>query len=210
MIVAEMERNEPAAHPQQAPTTGGGARNRVSLAVAWRMRDLVLAPPALLLCGVGEALLFAQGSRGWGVVLLAIGVLFGALAWSNSRDKPVPAAGQELGTLPARRGSVLRVVGIGAALVLAGGGVLAWFAAPDALFGLQGVLWLASIAVFALSCYRWHPAGELAVCEASTSVAWTRGERLVLGGLLALALCTYLVALDTIPWHFHQDEVVAY
>ena len=208
--MAEMERNELDTHPQQASTRGGGARNHVSLPGAWRTRDLVLALPALLLCCVGETLLFDEGLRTWGVALLGMGVLLGALAWSNTRDKPVPPVEQGRGTLPARRGRALRVVGVGAAIMLAGGGLVAWFVEPEAVFGLQGVLWLASIAVFVLSCYRWHPAGELAVRDASTPVAWTHPERLLFGGLIALALCTYMVALDTIPWHFHQDEVVAH
>lgn len=212
MIVAEMERNKPAAHPQQAPTAGDGAQVPTALwrAPAWRMRDVVLGLAALLICGVGEARLFDEGLRDLGAVLLGIGVLLWALAWSNTRDEPILVVGHRPGTLPARQEPVLRMVGIGSALLLASGGVLAWFAAPDALFGLQGVLWLASIAVFLLSCYRWRTAGELAVRAASTCAAWTRAERLVFGGLLALALCTYLLALDTIPWHFHQDEVVAH
>ncbi|HEX8598550.1 MAG TPA: glycosyltransferase family 39 protein [Chloroflexia bacterium] len=205
-----MERNKPAADPQQAPPTGDGAQKPLSLERAWHTRDLVLALPALLLCGVGEVLLFDNGLRDFGAILLTIGVLLGVLAWSHTRDKPIRVAGQGPRTLPAKRRSALRVVGIGAALSLASGGVLAWFAQPGAVFGLQGVLWLASITVFLLSCYRWHTAGELAVCAASTYVAWTRAERLVFGGLVVLALCTYLIALDTIPWYFHQDEVVAH
>ncbi|HVG00503.1 MAG TPA: hypothetical protein VND68_11745, partial [Chloroflexia bacterium] len=97
-----------------------------------------------------------------------------------------------------------------AALILSGGGMLARSAEPGAVFGLQGVLWLASMAVFALSCYRWHQTGELATRAASPSAAWTRHERLLFGGLVGLALCTYLLGLDAIPWSFHQDEVVAY
>ncbi len=210
MIVAEMERNKPAAHPQQAPTTGDGAQKQARHRGAWRMREVALAFAALLLCGVGEALLFDEGLRNWGAVLLTIGVLLGAWAWSNTRDAPIAVVGHTPGTLPAKPDPVLRVIGIGTALLLAAGGVLAWLAEPDAVFGLQGVLWLASIAVFVLSCYRWHTAGELAARATSPCVEWTRAERLVMGGLLALALCTYLVALDTIPWHFHQDEVVAH
>ena len=178
---------------------------------AWRARDFALALPALLLAGMGEVLLFDEGSRTWGAVLLGVSVLLGAVAWSGTLYRPVPVAGpEEAGAGLGRRDLRLRLGGIATALILWGGGMLAWFAEPGAVFGLQGVLWLASMAVFALSCYRWHPPGDLAARAGSYSTAWTRHERLVFGGLTVLALCTYLLGLDAIPWSFHQDEVVAY
>jgi hypothetical protein len=174
------------------------------------VRDLVLVAPALLLAGVGEVLLLDEGLRKWGAILLAIGALLGALAWSGARDNLLLVAGDAATTAQARREFMLRLAGILSALLLEVGGILAWFAEPDALFGLQGVLWLSSMAVFVLACYRWYPPKELAARSTATGVAWTHAERLLFGGILVLTLCTYLVALDTIPWRFHQDEVVAH
>ncbi|MDQ3929037.1 MAG: glycosyltransferase family 39 protein, partial [Chloroflexota bacterium] len=140
-----------------------------------------------------------------------LGVLLGVFAWSGTRDRLSPADELRAPAVRAgRRELVLRLSGIVAALLLALGGVLAWFAEPGAVFGWQGVLWLASMAVFVLSCYRWHPTAAIAANDAATSLAWSRAERLLFWGLVALALCTYLVGLDAIPWYFHQDEVVAH
>lgn len=187
-------------------TPENGAGKRALLRRAWSVRDVALGLPALLLAGVGQALLFNDALRGWGGVLLAIAVLLGGFAWSGTRDRlPTLVRSYESTSHTNRRFVALRLAGIGAALLLCGGGILAWFGEPDAVFGLQGVFWLASISVFVLSCYRWQPARM----AASTS-PWTRGERLLFGGLVVLALCTYLVALDTVPWNFHMDEVTAH
>lgn len=210
MIVADMKGDEPAADAPLPATRDSAGRPTLPWR-AWRVRDVALALPALLLAGAGEALLFDERSRAWGAALLGLAVLLGAVAWSGTGAKHSPVVGPyEGGEGVGRRELALRVGGIVVALSLSGGGMLAWAAEPGALFGLQGVLWLASMAVFVLSCYRWHPAGELAARVASPSPAWTRHERLLFGGLVALSLCTYMLSLDAIPWSFHQDEVVAY
>ncbi|HEY0068535.1 MAG TPA: glycosyltransferase family 39 protein, partial [Chloroflexia bacterium] len=193
------------------PATGEDAGLPVLLRRAWRARDVMLALPACLLASVGEALLFNERLRGWGAALLLAGMLLGAVAWGGTRKGLSTVTGAHRpGTQVGRRELALRLAGIGATLLLAGGGMLAWLAEPGAVFGLQGVLWLASMAVFVLSCYRWRTTNELVARASSHTLPWTPTERLLFGGILALALCTYLVALDTVPWSFHQDEVVAH
>lgn len=209
-----MDHGEPNPPPIE-PAALDGAGRPTPLWRAWRVRDVALALPALLLACAGEALLFDEGRRGWGATLLAVGVLLGALAWSGARDRPLTAASRDPGVGAARRESArretaLRLGGLVAALLMWGGSIVAWFADPGAVFGLQGLLWVASMAVFALSCYRWQTARELAARAAAILPAWTRAERLLFGGLLAVCLCAYLVALDAVPWHFHQDEVIAH
>lgn len=204
MIVPDMNDSESSAQHE-------GARKAAFLWRAWGMRDVVLALPALLLASAGEAFLVYEGLRRWGTVLLAVAMLLGALAWSGTRDRLSAVMGaHKFGIRLERRELALRFAGIGAALLISVGGVLAWFADPGAVFGLQGVLWLASIIVFVLSCYRWRQAEEFTARFASTTLPWTRAERLLFFGLVALALCTYLISLDTVPWSFHQDEVVAH
>ncbi|HVG00791.1 MAG TPA: glycosyltransferase family 39 protein, partial [Chloroflexia bacterium] len=211
MIVADMEPSEPTTHTVSSAPTRQSAASQAFLRRAWEARDVALALPALLLAGAGEMLLLEERPRAWGAALLAVSVLLGAVAWSGTRAVPSPVAEpHEEGAGTGRRELALRLGGIAAALFLSGGGMLAWLAEPGAVFGLQGVLWLASIAVFALSCYHWQPGLGHPARAASPSAPWTRHERLLFGGLTALALCTYLLGLDAIPWSFHQDEVVAY
>src|SRR5437867_1693377 len=78
--------------------------------------------------------------------------------------------------------------------------------APGAVFGLQGVLWLASIGLLLAACARWYPAGS----ESELGPPWTRAEGAIFLGLVALALVTYTAWLDDIPWRFHYDEGLAY
>src|SRR5436190_1320776 len=93
------------------------------------------------------------------------------------------------------------------ALLLWWGCVLAWFADPGAVFGLQGALWMASMALLLVSCARWYPPTSR---EADIGPPWTHPEAAIFCGLLALALFTYLARLNDIPWLFHFDEAIAY
>jgi 4-amino-4-deoxy-L-arabinose transferase-like glycosyltransferase len=138
----------------------------------------------------------------------------GAVAWSGIRTRTLPdlnsgTARRRL--LPLKLCSLDRVLawrlaGIAGALALSLGGMLAWLADPDAIFGWQGVLWLASMALLAASCARWQTPGG----EARLGPPWTRAEIIIFGGIVALALFTYLTALNDIPWRFHYDEAIAY
>ncbi|MGA7731547.1 MAG: glycosyltransferase family 39 protein, partial [Chloroflexia bacterium] len=100
----------------------------------------------------------------------------------------------------------LRLVGITAAMLLTVGSLVAWWQEPQAVFGWQGVLWLAGMVVFVASCARWPVAqGRVADRE-----PWSRAEWLVFAGVVGLALASRLLWLDEIPWRFHYDEAIAY
>lgn len=92
------------------------------------------------------------------------------------------------------------------ALALSIAGMLAWFVDPDAIFGWQGVLWVASIVLLVVSSAGWQAAGT----DADLGPPWTRAEMIIFGGIVALAFFTYLADLNDIPWRFHYDEVLAY
>jgi 4-amino-4-deoxy-L-arabinose transferase-like glycosyltransferase len=163
---------------------------------------------ALMLGGVGEALLFPQEWRVLGAVLLLAAMMAAGVAWGSARDSSlfVPRDPPGVGRIVSRRELTLRLAGIAGALLLCWGGVLAWFAAPGEVFGLQGVLWLASMALLVAVCARWHPPGSRDVA----GPLWTRGEFVIFGGLVLLALFTYCAWLDDVPWRFHYDEAIAY
>jgi 4-amino-4-deoxy-L-arabinose transferase-like glycosyltransferase len=163
---------------------------------------------ALLSGGAGEALLFLPEWRIVGATLLLAAMLAAGGAWGSTRERPLfaPHAPSGVGRIGGQRGLALRMVGIVGSLLLCLGGVLAWFASPGEVFGLQGVLWLASMALLVVACARWHLHGSIAV----VGPPWTRGEVLAFGGLIILALFTYCAWLNDIPWRFHYDEAIAY
>src|SRR5207249_4143485 len=111
------------------------------------------------------------------------------------------------GRIAWRRGLAVRLVGIVGSAALAAWSVLAYLADPGAIFGWQGVLWLASMGLLLISCARWVRRDS---AEASLVPAWTRIEVLGFAGLVALSLLTRLAFLDRIPWLFHADEGLAY
>jgi hypothetical protein len=103
-----------------------------------------------------------------------------------------------------RRESIVRGAGVVGACLLALASMAAWAADPGAIFGLQGILWLAALALFVASCVGWRGDGV-----SSGSLPWTRGEAIVFAGIVALSLLTHLAWLHDIPWRFHYDEVIA-
>ena len=172
-------------------------------------RGVALGLVAAILGGLGEALLFPEGTRGAGAVVLAGAMLMAALAWRNLPDAPLlplrPAGLQ--GLITWRSGLVVRLVGIGGAVGLAVEGLLAWLIHPDEIFGLQGIFWLGSMGLLLISCARWYPATQT---EADLGPPWTRAEVLAFAGIIALSFFSHLAWLYEIPWRFHFDEAIAY
>ena len=184
------------------------ARLRSGGRTAWATRGVTMGALAVGLGALGETLLFQEAQRSLGAALLGGAMVVGAVAWSGVRDAPLPpaAAGDAVaGRAAPRRAVALRLAGIAGALLLAWGAIQAWGADPDAVFGWQGVLWVASVALLLLACARWYPA----TARPDPGPAWTRGERALFVGLILLSLATHLIALDTIPWRFHYDESIA-
>ena len=171
-------------------------------------RVATLGTFALLLGGLGEALLFLQEWRVLGAALLLTAMLVTGLAWGSTPERPLFAPHDPPSTIriESRRELALRISAMAGSLLLCWGGILAWFAAPGEVFGLQGVLWLASMTLLVAACARWHPSGRNDV----VGPPWTRGEIVAFGGLVMLALFTYCAWLNDIPWRFHYDEAIAY
>ncbi len=74
------------------------------------------------------------------------------------------------------------------------------------MFGKQGALWLASMALFVVSCARWGAADH----QSEPAQAWSRSEKLGLLGLVVLAVVARTLFLEEIPWRFALDESIAY
>jgi 4-amino-4-deoxy-L-arabinose transferase-like glycosyltransferase len=170
-----------------------------------RGRSLTLGLLALCTGALGEGLLFVDGGRAVGFTLLAVAIVLAVAAWGRTELPPLLSAA---GDQPARRWATpLRLAGIAGAVLLTAGSLVAWFADPDATFGIQGGLWLASIALLICACVRWRIGrGE----EERPGPPWTRLEVAAFAGLVGLALFTYLARLNQIPWRFHYDEAIAY
>jgi hypothetical protein len=191
-------------------------RTRPNLSIAPLLRGVrgaegvALGALALVVGCAGEALLFIEQSRPLGVALLAAAALLAGLAWRHVPELPLLTARDATASgkpLALGRGLALRLAGISGALLLWWGGVLAWLTDPAAIFGLQGVLWVASAALLLVSCARWYPRTSR---EDGLGPPWTRLEAALFCALLALALFTYLTRLNDIPWGFQYDEAIAY
>jgi 4-amino-4-deoxy-L-arabinose transferase-like glycosyltransferase len=158
---------------------------------------------------LGQFLLFYDGQRRLGGALLVAAMLLGVLAWGRAQVTPRPAPDDthQNEQVITPRELALRLSGITGAILLACGGMAAWLASPDEVFGLQGALWLASIFIFASSCARWRVAKAE---EQEVEPPWSRAEAAAFAGLIGLSLLTYLTWLNEVPWRFHYDEAIAY
>jgi 4-amino-4-deoxy-L-arabinose transferase-like glycosyltransferase len=171
---------------------------------AWHRR-VWLGLSALIVGGLGEWLLFSEASRTWGLIVIALGIVLAIVAWRDLADRPL------LLKPKTHRWRVnwllaLRALGISIAMVLAVDSVLVYLRDPNAIFGLQGVLWVASMALLLLSCARWYPRPSTQADSEELGPPRTRREVLLLVGLVALSLVIHLALLDQIPWRFHFDE----
>ena len=180
---------------------------------AWPKRGVTLGLLALAAAALGEVLLFRERWQTSGALLLLLGMALAAVAWSGIRPRPIAEAalsdrGESTHNTPSwlHRERGWRLVGITGALALSLGSILAWLADPEAIFGWQGLLWLASMALLVASCSVRRTTGG----GATLGPPWTRAEAIIFGGIFVLALFTYLSALNDIPWRFHYDEVIAY
>jgi hypothetical protein len=189
-----------------APPATEQHRPGTRLRAAWETRGVSIGLLALGVGAIGETLLFTESLRGSGAALLLVAIVLAALAWGGPREaSPIIA---QVGVLIAwRKGLALRLAGIAGSALLAMGALFSRQANPDAIFGLQGALWLASIALFLASCARWYPSTQR---ESYFGPPWTRLEIGLFLGLVALTLVTYLYRLNDIPWRFHYDEAIAY
>jgi 4-amino-4-deoxy-L-arabinose transferase-like glycosyltransferase len=153
----------------------------------------------------GEALLFKDRWRVLGAVVVGVAMLAGALAWRGVHESFAP---DEVPTVwGGSRETALRLAGVAGSLFLFLGSLLAWQADPGQVFGLQGTLWLCSIGLLAVSCWRW---ASKRVPGAAAELSWTRSEAAIFAGIVALSLFTHLAWLGDIPWRFNADEFTAY
>jgi 4-amino-4-deoxy-L-arabinose transferase-like glycosyltransferase len=167
---------------------------------------VVVGVAAAAVGGVGEAYLFQEETRGVGAALLVVAMTLAVIAWSGVRGFPLlwlRTAGQ--GSLISwRRSLLLRLAGIFGALALWAASLWAYFAHPDEIFGLQGQLWLVSMALFLAACARWYPRPG-PDNQADLGPPWTPIEVLILAGILVLSFALRVTWLEDIPWQIHGD-----
>lgn len=195
----------PAADPSTR-TLSAPANRRTRL---WAARAIWLGLLAFLVGGLGELVLLLQVAPALGGAILVLAMLLGVLAWRARAEGLLPsasAAGQAT-HIAWRPVLLLRLAGLGWALALDLLALRAYLDSPSEIFGLQGWLWIASMALFLGACARWYPRASR---EEDLGPPWTRREAAVFAGLLSLALFTHLARLNDIPWRFHFDEGFAY
>jgi len=101
---------------------------------------------------------------------------------------------------------LLRLLGIAGALGLLAASLQTYWANPNEIFGLQGILWLASIALLLVSCARWYSSDS----KAGLLPRWTLGEIALFGGIIAFSLLTHLLWLDQYPSRVDPNEFLAF
>lgn len=178
----------------------------------WLHRGIWLGLAAIIVCALGQAALFQVERRGEGVLLQVLAMVMAAVAWSGLRDAQLlPTGGdprRQWRQLVRWRGwLVLRLAGIALSLTLLWLSFQSYYQQPDAFFGAQGYLWLASMAVLLVSCARWYPGSGV---NTSTGAPWTRYEALILAAILILALFTHLSWLNEVPWVIDANEDLAW
>ena len=131
-----------------------------------------LGGAALLVGGIGEALLFWEGKRIFGVALLLAAMLLAVFAWSDRHELPLLLPNSLHGHVARNKVLTLRLVGISGAILLCIGGIIAALIEPDAFFGWQGVLWLASGALLLASCARWYPSAQREASPGLSGRGW--------------------------------------
>jgi 4-amino-4-deoxy-L-arabinose transferase-like glycosyltransferase len=172
----------------------------------WTGRGVTLGLLALVVGGIGEILLFHQRWQCFGAGLLLGAMALGVVAWGGIQDRALPQERIRDKGKRIKAGILPYPFGIVGAFALSAAGMVAWFADPDAIFGWQGVLWLASVTLLVLT----SAGRQTADSDANLGPRWCRAESIIFGGIIALALFTYLADLNDIPWRFHYDEVLAY
>lgn len=177
----------------------------------WLHRGIWLGLAALIVCALGQVALFQIERRGEGAVLQVLAMVLAAVAWSGLRDAKLLTPDGEprrwLHLVRWRRGLALRLAGIALSLILLWLSFQAYYGQPDAFFGPQGYLWLASMAVLLGSCARWYTKrGE----NTSIGPSWTRYEALIFAAILGLSLFTHLSWLNEVPWVIDVNEYTAW
>jgi 4-amino-4-deoxy-L-arabinose transferase-like glycosyltransferase len=195
--------------PASPPAAVARPDRATALRRAWAARAVWMGLLALAVGAGGQILLFQEPLRGPGALLLAVALLLAGLAWSGIPDAPLLQSETAVRSraIAWRLELALRLVGIAEAVGLLIAALVAYMAAPNEIFGLQGWLWVGSMLLLLASCARWYPSTSR---ETDLGPAWTRGEAAIFLGLIALSLVTHLAYLDAIPWRFHFDESYAF
>jgi hypothetical protein len=143
-------------------------------------------------------------------------MLLAGAAWAPSAGLFPRAESNAVSTArpTTRRSRRLRLAGIAGALGLTIAGWLAWWADPAAVFGWQGLCWVAGMSLLLAAGAGWDPRPAApdpsAGSEPVLGPPWTRGEAVAFVALIGLALATYTLGLPDIPWRMHGDEQTAF
>ncbi len=114
---------------------------------ALRQRGIVLGALASISGLAGEFLLFHERWQGVGAAILCASALLAAISWSRIKENLLFLSSADEMDKGSPTPQIWRFLGLSGALLLWFGSLLAWWSQPSAIFGLQGILWLASIAL---------------------------------------------------------------
>jgi 4-amino-4-deoxy-L-arabinose transferase-like glycosyltransferase len=150
---------------------------------------------------IGTELLSRQSMRDWAVLLLAGAGITAVLAWYDSYwPAAFPTSDLQSRALK-RRSPRLMLSG---AVVLIFLSHLAFLAAPRAIFGLSGCLWLAAMALVIAAAVATPRRND----EPGAIPPWTRWEIVVIAAITLGALLLRVWNLRDVPFNIYPDEVM--
>jgi Dolichyl-phosphate-mannose-protein mannosyltransferase len=183
-------------------------------------------PIVYLIALLGTLLLANESARPWAVLLLIVSAVFAVVLWA--RQKWISAFPSDAIARPrVNNGRLFYLFGVTIAMLLVLAADLRYAAAPNATFGLAGILWIAGMALLLCSAFGvprlrgsegQPPKGGTpnqvppVFQQSSTDlppIRWRTWEIVLLAVLFVLALLTRVWNLTNFPDNIYPDEIMA-
>lgn len=182
-------------------------------------------PVVYLIALLGSWLLANERARPWAVSLLIVSAVVAVVLWA--RQNWISAFPSDAIARPrVNRGRLFHLFGVTIAVLLVLAADLRYAAAPNATFGLAGMLWIAGIALLLCSAFGvprlrgsegeppkgGTPNHVQSVFQQSAtdlqSIRWTTWEIVLLAMLFVLALLSRVWDLTNFPNNIYPDEIM--
>ena len=155
---------------------------------------------------LGTLLLTNEHAQRWAILLLIAAAVFTVLLWGQ--QKWIPAFWNDVSSpTPLNRSRFFCVVGLAIAVLLVLAADLRYIAAPNEIFGVAGILWLAGMCLLLFSAFLdSHSLGL--VSNAPRPRRWPTWEIALVTGLFLVALLSRVWSLTKFPDNIYPDEIM--